>query len=105
MGMDKLKLTMRPAPRTLEQKKQWIENYVAPTLKMIQMADDNLGEEFLKNVIEEATLKQSQKRIVEDYLFGIQEMQEEQEKEKKHLQDAVDIQNNGFVIADLDHPF
>lgn len=104
-GMDKLKLTMRPAPRTLEQKKQWIENYVAPTLKMIQMADDNLGEEFLKNVIEEATLKQSQKRIVEDYLFGIQEMHEEQEKEKKHLQDAIDIQNNGFVIADLSHPF
>lgn len=72
---------------------------------MIQMADDNLGEEFLKNVIEEATLKQSQKRIVEDYLFGIQEMHEEQEKEKKHLQDAIDIQNNGFVIADLSHPF
>ena len=64
------------------------------------MADDNLGEEFLKNVIEKAPLKQSQKRIVEDYLFGIQEMQEEQEKEKKHLQDAIDIQNNGFVIAD-----
>lgn len=104
-GLDKLKLTMRPAPRTLEQKKQWIENYVAPTLKMIQMADDNLGEEFLKNVIEEATLKQSQKRIVEDYLFGIQEMQEEQEKEKKHLQDTIDLQNNGFVVAELNHPF
>ena len=69
------------------------------------MADDNLGEEFLKNVIEEATLKQSQKRIVEDYLFGIQEMQEEQEKEKKHLQDTIDLQNNGFVVAELNHPF
>lgn len=26
-------------------------------------------------------------------------------RKKKHLQDAIDIQNNGFVIADLDHPF
>jgi len=73
-GMEKLKLSMRPAPRTLEQKKQWIANYVAPTLKMIQMADDNLGEDFIQDVINETTLKISQKKIVEDYLFGIQEM-------------------------------
>jgi len=74
-GMDKLKLSMRPAPRTLEQKKQWIANYVAPTLKMIQMADDNLGEDFIQNIINETTLKKNQKEIVEDYLFGRHEMQ------------------------------
>ena len=75
-GIDKLKLSMRPAPRTLEQKKQWIEHYVAPTLKMIQIVDDNLGEDFLKNVIEETTLKENQKKIIEDYLFGRLEMHE-----------------------------
>lgn len=74
--MGKLKLSMRPALRTLEQKKQWIENYVAPTLKMIQMADDNLGEDFLKDVIEETTLKEHQKKIVEDYLLSRGEMLE-----------------------------
>jgi phage replication initiation protein len=75
-GMDQLKLSMRPAPRTLEQKKQWITNYVAPTLKMIQIADDNLGEEFLKNLLEETTLKKNQKKIVEDYLFSREVMQD-----------------------------
>lgn len=81
-GMGKLNLSMRPAPRTLEQKKQWIENYVAPTLKMIQMADDNLGEDFLKGVLEETILKKEQKKIVEDYLFSRKEIQEQ---ERKHL--------------------
>lgn len=74
-GMDKLKLSMSPAPRTLEQKKQWIADYVAPTLKMIQIADDNLGEEFLKDVIDQTTLKKNQKKIVEDYLFSKSEME------------------------------
>ena len=74
-GTGRLKLSMRPAPRTLEQKKQWIENYVAPTLKMIQLVDDNLEEDFLKSVIEETTLKKNQKKIVEDYLFSRLEMQ------------------------------
>jgi len=73
-GMNKLKLTMAPAPRSLEQKKQWIENYVAPTLKMIQIVDENLGDEFLKNVIAETRLKKNQKKIIEDYLFSIREM-------------------------------
>jgi len=50
-GMDKLKLTMRPAPKTLEQKKQWIADYIALTLKMIRVADDNLGEDFLRGVL------------------------------------------------------
>lgn len=76
-GVGQLKLSMRPAPRTLEQKKHWVENYVAPTLKMIQIADDYLGEEFLKQVIEGATLKENQKKIVEDYLLDILEMQKE----------------------------
>ncbi len=71
-GIGQLRLSMHPAPRTLEQKKQWIEHYVAPTLKMIQMADDNLGEDFLKHVIEKTALKEQQKRVVEDYLFNRQ---------------------------------
>lgn len=100
-----LKLSMRPAPRTLEQKKQWVKDYVAPTLKMIQMADDNLCEDFLKEVIDSAILKDKQKRIVEDYLFNRKEMIENQEGERKLLQDAVDLQKGGFVVDDLRNPF
>lgn len=74
-GIGKLKLSMRPAPRTLEQKKQWVKDYVAPTLKMIQTADDNTGEEFLKSVIAETTLNTNQEKIVEDYLISLLEMQ------------------------------
>lgn len=97
-GMDKLKLTMQPAPRTLEQKKQWIADYVAPTLKMIQIADDNLGEDFLKSVLDDITLKKRQKQIVDDYLVSRHEMQEEEENEKKLLQDAVEKEVSSLPI-------
>lgn len=80
-GIGQLKLSMRPAPRTLEQKMHWVKTYVAPTLKMIQIRDDNLGEEFLKHVIEDTPLKENQKKIVEDYLFSRNEMQEYQKLE------------------------
>ena len=73
-GIGKLKLSMHPAPKTLAQKKHWISHYVAPTLKMIQMADDNLGEDFIGDVIKEATLTEQQKKIVEDYLFSNSEI-------------------------------
>lgn len=91
-GMGKLKLSMSPAPRTLEQKKHWIKNYVAPTLKMIQIADDNTGEEFLKNLMDETTLKNNQKKLVEDYLFGMLEMQEN----KENLADNTKLGNGGM---------
>ena len=76
-GIGKLKLSMSPAPRTLEQKKDWVKNYVAPTLKMIQMADDNTGEEFFENLMQKTSLNKNQKRLVEDYLFGRDELQKE----------------------------
>jgi len=77
--LGKLKLSMQPAPRTLEQKKRWITDYVAPTLKMLQIVDDNLGEEFLRKAIDDAVLKTSQLKLVEDYLFGILELENENE--------------------------
>ena len=77
-GIGQLKLSMRPAPRTLEQKMHWVKTYVAPTLKMIQIRDDNLGEEFLKHIIEDTPLKENQKKIVEDYLFSRKQIQEHQ---------------------------
>lgn len=105
-GIESLKLSMRPAPRSLEQKKQWIADYVAPTLKMIQMADDHLGEEFLRNTIEGAVVKDKQKKIVEDYLFSRQELLAEWEKGRKALEDAVDLQKAGFLVADdIQDPF
>jgi len=42
---------------------------------MIQIADNNLGEDFLKSVIEKTSLKK-QNKIVEDYLFNQQKMQD-----------------------------
>lgn len=76
-GMGKLKLSMRPSPRTLEQKKQWVKDYVAPTLKMIQTADDHTGDEFLIRLIRETTLTPNQKKIVEDYLSVLMELKKE----------------------------
>lgn len=73
-GIGQLKLSMRPAPRTLDQKKQWIEKYVAPTLKMIQIADNHTGEEFIKITLEETILKEPQLKIVEDYLLSLLEL-------------------------------
>lgn len=41
---------------------------------MIQTADDNTGEEFLENLMKETTLKKHQQKLVEDYLFGREEI-------------------------------
>ena len=97
---------MHPAPRTLEQKKLWIAYYVSPTLKMIQIADDNLEEDFLKNIIEETALKKQQKKIMEDYLFSRKELHKGHEKEREHLQDIVYLRKEGFIICDdIENPF
>ena len=95
-GMGMLKLSMNPAPRTLEQKKQWVLGYVAPTLKMIQMVDDNLCEDFLKEAIQGAKLKEKQRKIVEDYLQGRKDAQKQWEKEKKKYEDVAELKKQGF---------
>jgi len=71
---ERLKLSMSPAPRTLEQKQKWIEDYVAPTLKMLRKADDNLGVSILEDIINNAVLKPKQESILFDYLKQYQDM-------------------------------
>lgn len=46
---------------------------------MIQIADDNTGEEFLENLMKETFLKEQQKKIVEDYLFSRNEILQQNE--------------------------
>lgn len=64
----KLQLSMSPAPKSLEDKMNWVATYVAPTLKIIQQADDNLGTEYLSMMIQDAELQPKHKVILEDYL-------------------------------------
>ena len=73
---ERLKLSMSPAPRTLEQKQKWIEDYVAPTLKMLRKADDNLGVSTLEDIINNAVLKPKQESILFDYLRQNRDMME-----------------------------
>ena len=72
--MGKVQLSMNPAPRSLEQKKQWIAKAVAPTLKMIQLADESLGEDFLPSLLANTILTRTQEKLVEDYLRGRHEL-------------------------------
>lgn len=74
-GLEKLELTMQPAPRTLKDKKRWVETYVAPTLKMIQLADEYLHENTLQNILNRTVLKPHELRIVEDFLIGRAELE------------------------------
>ena len=70
------------------------------------MADDTLGEEFLKGTIEEAILKSKHTKMVEDYLTGRKELEEETSKRKKALEEAVQLEKQGFCDAeDLEVPF
>jgi len=68
----KLQLSARPAPRTLEQKRQWVQEYIAPTLKMLKRVDDNTGESVLDEIIENAVLKPKQESMLWDYLEQLQ---------------------------------
>ena len=83
--MEKLQLSMHPAPRSLEQKKQWIAKAVAPTLKMIQMADDHLGENFLRDIVAQTVLTRTQGKLVEDYLRGRWELEREEGEDGSEL--------------------
>jgi len=80
---EKLRLSMSPAPRSLEQKRQWIQSYVAPTLKMLKQADDNLGESTLEDIINGAVLKPKHESILVDFLAQVQMQQMERERVQK----------------------
>lgn len=100
-GTEPIKLSQPKIPLTLEQKKQWIAKYVAPTLKMFQMVDDNLGENFLENLIKETELKEEQKKIVDEYLKSRRQKGKEWQSEKKKYEEITALKKQGFADSGI----
>jgi len=107
-GIKGIKLSMRPAPKGIEQKKAWVRDYVAPTLKMIQIVDRELSlSSYLEEVIGEAILKKEQVAMVEGYVTEYKNWKDGSEKERQELIDLLDLKANGFeeIFCEKDIPF
>lgn len=61
----KLRLTMKPEPYTLERTMKWLENQVAPSLKMVDKLDEIKGTSYLKDMIKNSGLGERQRKILE----------------------------------------
>ena len=105
-GVGSIKLVVRPAPQTLERKRAWIRDFIAPTLKMIQYADEYLTEDFLNEIVNEVILTPKQINIVQDYLIMRAEEESLAEEEKGELEGIVALQKSGLIMHEkLKSPF
>lgn len=56
---------MKPEPYTLERTMKWLENQVAPSLKMMDKLDEIKGTSYLKDMIKDSGLGERQRKILE----------------------------------------
>ena len=52
-----IRLTTKPEPYTLQKALHWLQRQVAPTIKMVQALDEENHTTILKDMIEQAELK------------------------------------------------
>jgi|GEM_PF-6061717 len=107
-GMDKIKLSERPAPRTLENTRHWIENYVVPSLKMVREADLRLVlADPIDLMIKEARLQDKHEKILKDYVNGVEQIRSMEVDRKKELVDLFELKSSGFseMFLEKDNPF
>ena len=56
-----IELEMRPEPYAMENTMKWLEHQVAPTLALLQKADERSGTNLFKELTESVTLKEHHK--------------------------------------------
>ena len=58
-------LTTKPEPYTLQKALHWLQRQVAPTIKMVQALDEENHTTILKDMIEQAELKDKHKHLLQ----------------------------------------
>ena len=74
IGRDKLRLTTKPEPVTLERTWKWIKKQVAPTLKGLTIIDELMGTNELAEAIEDADLQPRQTKLITMKLHRIEDV-------------------------------
>lgn len=70
----KLKLTTEPTEDFYEKSEAWVEKSVAPTLKMIQTADEELNRDKLNEMIDKAEMSEEQEHKMMIYVSKVEDM-------------------------------
>ena len=60
-----IRLTTKPEPYTLQKALHWLQRQVAPTIKMVQALDKENHTTILKDMIEQAELKDKHKHLLQ----------------------------------------
>ena len=60
-----IRLTTKPEPYTLQKALHWLQRQVAPTIKMVQALDRENHTTILKDMIEQAELKDKHKHLLQ----------------------------------------
>ena len=60
-----IRLTTKPEPYTLQKALHWLQRQVAPTIKMVQALDRENRTTILKDMIEQAELKDKHKHLLQ----------------------------------------
>ena len=81
-----IRLTTKPEPYTLQKALHWLQRQVAPTIKMIQALDKENHTTILKDMIEQAELKDKHKHL----------LQLEKSTIEERIDTAVPQENDGF---------
>ena len=62
---ESIQLTPQPEPYTLQKALNWLQRQVAPTIKMVQELDKENHTTILKDMIEQAELKDKHKHLLQ----------------------------------------
>ena len=81
-----IRLTTKPEPYTLQKALHWLQRQVAPTIKMVQALDKENHTTILKDMIEQAELKDRHKHL----------LQLEKSRIEERIDTAVPQENNGI---------
>ena len=73
-GRERLRLTTKPEPYTLERTLSWIARQVAPTLKMAKRIDALNGANIIDNLVQGAKLTEKHEQIIKQQTASPEEV-------------------------------
>lgn len=73
-GRERLRLTTKPEPYTLERTRSWIARQVAPTLKMAKRIDALNGTNIIDNLVQGAKLTEKHEQIIKQQTASPEEV-------------------------------
>lgn len=67
-GVGKVKLTTNPQKKTLEKSWNWLNTYIAPTLKLFSEVGKAEGRDYIGMLVDNAKMNPAQKQLYDDYM-------------------------------------